>query len=168
MPKRVQLRPLTTAEAEQLEKTARSRTAAVCEVERARVLLALAQQQRPEDIAQMVGCAPATVYNILRRFHERGLASLADAPRSGRPFRYDETQRGQLVVTAKTHPEQLSQPFGHWTLDRLVAYAHQTLQIPISRSQLGEILEAEGLKWYQEKTYFSERPDPQFAEKRGP
>ena len=71
MPKRVQLRPLTTAEAEQLEKTARSRTAAVREVERSRVLLALAQQQRPEETAQKVGCAPATVYNILRRFSRR-------------------------------------------------------------------------------------------------
>jgi transposase len=58
--------------------------------------------------------------------------------------------------------------FGHWTLDRLVEYAHVQLAITISRSQLGAILHNEGLRWYQEKTYFTERPDPQFAEKRGP
>jgi hypothetical protein len=29
------------------------------------------------------------------------------------------------------------------------------------------VLEAEGLRWYQEQVYFRERPDPQFAEKRG-
>jgi hypothetical protein len=52
-------------------------------------------------------------------------------------------------------------------LDRLTEYVNQTLQIPISRSQLGEILDQEGLKWYQEKTYFTERPAPQFAEKGG-
>jgi transposase len=48
-----------------------------------------------------------------------------------------------------------------------VAYVNEELRIPISRSQLGAILHDEGLKWYQEKTYFTERPDPQFAEKRG-
>ena len=58
-------------------------------------------------------------------------------------------------------------PYSQWTLDRLVEYVHQHLALPISRSQLGAILEQEGLKWYQEKTYFTESPDPQFAEKRG-
>jgi len=48
-----------------------------------------------------------------------------------------------------------------------VEYVHQRLNLPVSRSQLGAILEHEGLKWYQEKTYFTESPDPQFAEKRG-
>jgi len=49
----------------------------------------------------------------------------------------------------------------------LVEYFNKQLDIPISRSQLGEILTQEGLKWYQEKTYFTESPDPQFVEKRG-
>jgi hypothetical protein len=52
-------------------------------------------------------------------------------------------------------------------LDRLVEYINQELQIGISRAQLGKVLEAEGLRWYQEATYFTERPDPQFVEKRG-
>jgi hypothetical protein len=71
-----------------------------------------------------------------------------------------------LLVTAQTHPHQLGVRFGHWTLDRLVVDAHEHLHMPISRSQLGEIVQAEGLRWYQEKTYFTERPDPQFVEKR--
>lgn len=70
-------------------------------------------------------------------------------------------------MTAKTKPEQLGQEFGHWTLDRLVEYVNTKLSIPISRSQLAEVLTQEGLKWYQEKTYFSASPDPQFVEKRG-
>ena len=75
---------------------------------------------------------------------------------------------GALVATARTHPQQLGLSFGHWTLDRLMHYAHEQLAIPISRSQLGVILQDEGLRWYQEKSYFTERPDPQFVEKRGP
>ena len=73
-----------------------------------------------------------------------------------------------MVVTAKTHPQQLGMGLGHWTLDTLIVYVNEHLDIPISRSQLAEVLKQEGLKWYQEKTYFSESPDPQFVEKRGP
>jgi transposase len=118
-------------------------------------------------IANALGRHRATVYNQIHQFNRRGLAFLEDEPRAGRPLTYGEAQRGQMIATAKTHPQQLGLAFGHWTLDRLTTYVNQQLQIAISRSQLGEILEQEGLKWYQEKTYFTERPDPQFAQKRG-
>jgi transposase len=103
----------------------------------------------------------------LHQFNARGLQFLDDVHRSGRPTTYDEQQRGQLVMTAKTKPEQLGLDFGHWTLDRLVGYVNTSLSIPISRSQLADVLRQEGLKWYQEKTYFSDSPDPPFVEKRG-
>jgi hypothetical protein len=48
-----------------------------------------------------------------------------------------------------------------------VDYVNRVLSILISRSQLADVLTQEGLKWYQEKTYFTESPDPQFVEKRG-
>jgi transposase len=71
------------------------------------------------------------------------------------------------VVTAKTKPERLGLAFGHWTLDRRVEYVNRVSGIPISRSQLADGLTEEGLKWYQEKTYFSQSPDPQFVKKGG-
>jgi len=40
--------------------------------------------------------------------------------------------------------------------------------IAIKRSRIGEILQAEGLRWRTEETWFGERLDPAFAEKRGP
>jgi transposase len=80
---------------------------------------------------------------------------------------YSEEERGRMVVTAKTRPSLWGLEYSHWTLDRLVEYVNQVLNVPISRSQLGEILRLEGLKWYQEQTYFTASPDPQFAEKRG-
>jgi len=167
MPKSVQLRPVTEAEKQTLERLSRSRTAEQRQVERARIILGLLAKQRPEAISQAIGCNVTTVYYQLHQFNARGLEFLEDAPRSGRPLHYDEQQRGQIVMTAKTKPEQLGQEFGHWTLDRLVEYVNTKLSIPISRSQLAEVLTQEGLKWYQEKTYFSASPDPQFVEKRG-
>lgn len=167
MPKSVALREVSESEKRELERLSRSRTAAQRHVERAQIILGWLVGQRPAVIAEQVGCNVSTVYYQLHQFNGRGMAFLEDAPRSGRPLHYDEQQRGQLVVTAKTKPESLGVPFGHWTLDRLVEYANTALNIPISRSQLADVLSQEGLKWYQEKTYFSESPDPQFVEKRG-
>jgi len=167
MGKRNELRPFTDEEQTYLEKLSGSRTAAHQHVERARILLGYASGEASAAIALRVGRRPETVWNVVKRFNQHGLASLQDIPRSGRPVTYGEEARGQMIVTAKTHPQQLALPYSHWTLDRLVEYVHYTFNIPVSRSQLGAILEQEGLKWYQEKTYFTQRPDPQFAQKRG-
>jgi transposase len=167
MPKYRPLRTVTEAERTALEKLARSRTAAVRQVERAQIILALANGERAVAIAQRLGVCESSVHYRRKRFNEAGLAGLDDLPRSGRPETYTEAERGQMVLTAKTKPEQLGLAFGHWTLDRLVEYVNQQLGIAVSRSQLGDILQQEGLKWYQEKTDFTDSPDPQLVEKRG-
>lgn len=167
MPKSVTLRAISEHEKRELERVSRSRTAAKRQVERAQIILGWLAGQHPTVTAQQVGCTVNTIYHQLHQFNNRGLAFLDDAPRSGRPLQYDEEQRGQLVMTAKTKPETLGLAFGHWTLDRLMEYVNTVLSIPISRRQLADVLTQEGLKWYQEKTYFSESPDPQFVEKRG-
>jgi transposase len=58
-------------------------------------------------------------------------------------------------------------PFARWTLDRLAAYLAERKGIPIKRSRIGELLQAEGLRWRTQETWFGERVDPAFAEKRG-
>lgn len=167
MPKRVELRPVTEEERTELERLSRSRKAEQRLVERARMIRLLAEGRKPTEVAAEVQRSVPMVYRWLHRFNEQGLAGLSDRRRTGRPQTYSEVERGRLIATARTHPQKLGLAFGHWTLDRLVAYVNEQLSLPISRSQLGEVLQAEGLKWYQEKTYFTESPDPQFAEKRG-
>jgi transposase len=136
-------------------------------VERARIVLLKADGQSSREVARQIGRTEEAVVRTVKRFNAAGLEGLADRARSGRPLEYTEVERGRLLATARTLPTALGLPYGYWTLDRLVEYAHTTLAIPISRAHLGRVLEAEGLKWYQEQTYFRERPDPQFAEKRG-
>lgn len=167
MATRIKLRAISESEKQELERLSRSRTAPQRQVERARIVLGWLAGEKADAIAECVGRSTATVYNQVNAFNWRGMDFLDDVPRSGRPHTYDERQRGEMVLAAKTPPQQLDLPFGHWTLDRLVEYVNKQLDIPISRSQLGEILTQEGLKWYQEKTYFTESPDPQFVEKRG-
>jgi len=72
-----------------------------------------------------------------------------------------------VVQTALTDPQTLGQPFASWTLDRLVAYLAEHQGLTMKRSRVDELLIAEGLRWRKEETWFGERVDPAFAEKRG-
>ena len=52
-------------------------------------------------------------------------------------------------------------------LDRLAAYLLEHKGIAMRRSRIDEILLREGLRWRRQETWFGERVDPEFAEKRG-
>jgi len=165
--RRRELRTLTGEETEKLRRMSRSQTVAHRLVRRATVILMAADGTAFDRIAESVKCSSDSVSRLVQRFNEAGLMGLEDKPRPGRQVIYAEHERGQMIAIARTHPEQLGQAFGRWTLTRLTEYINGALGIAISRAQLGRVLAAEGLRWYQEKTYFTERPDPQFAEKRG-
>jgi transposase len=75
---------------------------------------------------------------------------------------------GEVVAASLTKPGALGLPFGSWTLDRLQAYLNEERGIPIKRTRIDELLLAEGLRWRTQETWFGERVDPAFAEKRGP
>ncbi len=160
------LRALTLQERGAIEQLAHSRTAAKRLVERAQILLAAAEGQRPSTIATQVNVSRETVYNWIDRFNEQGLAGLDDRHRSGRPHTYTAKQRAEVIATALTDPKRLDLPFGCWTLDRLQAYLNEQKGIPIKRSRIDEILIDEGLCWRKQETWFGERVDPEFAEKR--
>ena len=166
MPKKLEFRPITEEERIALEQQKRSQTAEARLVERAKMVLMVHDGQRPVDVAAKLDRTAATVYSRLKRFDEEGLAALEDKPKSGRKPTYTETERGQGIALARTDPQKLGLPFGNWTLDRLVAYLRENDRIGMSRAQLARVLKAEGLRWYQEQVYFTERPDPQFVKKR--
>jgi len=167
MPKKLEIRPLTNEERTALEQLKRSQTAEARLVERAKMILMFHDGMKPVDIAAKLDRTAMTVYSRLKRFDREGLAGLKDEHKSGRKPTYTETERGQMMALARTDPEKHGLPFGHWTLDRMVAYLRENDQLGISRAQLARVLQAEGLRWYQEQVYFTERPDPQFVEKRG-
>ena len=167
MPKPKERRRLTAEEQAILEKLSRSGTVESRLVERAKMVLWSREGISGNQIAQRLGHKAETVYRQLDRFEAKGLSGLQDRAGRGRPPEYSETERGQIIAVARSHPQTLGCEFGYWSLDRLVEYVNLTLGIPIGRTQLYRVLRAEGLRWYQEKTYFTERPDPQFAEKRG-
>jgi transposase len=162
------LRSLTEPEAETIKRLAQSRTEPARLVERARIIWQAHQGARVPAIARALGLGEATVRRWLKRFNAAGLDGLKDAPRAGRPPVYRPDEVGAVVAASLTKPEELGLPFGSWTLDRLTAYLREEKGVAIGRSRIATLLQQEGLRWRQQETWFGERPDPAFAEKRGP
>jgi transposase len=162
------VRALSTAEQAQLERLATSRTAAVRDVERARLILYNSHGMPVAAIARLLQLDPDRVTCWIRRFNAAGLPGLQDRPRSGRPATYTTEQVSLIIATALSKPTELGLPFASWTLDRLVDYLHDHHRIGIQRSRLDEVLLREGLRWRADESWFGERVDPAFAQKRGP
>lgn len=164
---RLQVRELSEDERVALQKTARSRTGPVQQVERARIVLTSGDGKSVKTVAAELGVREAKVRKWVKRFNAGGIPALADAAREGRGNTYTAVEVSAMVAAALTVPTALSLPFGSWTLDRLVAYLHEVKGIGIQRSRLNDILRREGLRWRKHETWFGKRVDPEFAEKRG-
>ena len=165
--RRLRLRELTEEEQAAIERLAHSRTAPARQVERARILWQASQGEMAPAIAAALRLTAETVRDWIKRFNTQGLAGLADQPRAGRPPTCTPEQVARVIATALTEPKSLDLPFASWTLDRLAAYLNEHEGIAIKRSRIDEILLREGLRWRQHETWFGERVDPEFAEKRG-
>jgi transposase len=161
------LRELTAGEASAVENLARSRTAAARRVERARIVWHARQGETPPAIAEALGISAETVRRRIRRFNAEGLVALEDHTRSGRPATYSADAVAAVIAAALTSPRRLDLPFASWTLDRLATYLRDHRGIAMRRSRINEILLREGLRWRRQETWFGERVDPEFAEKRG-
>jgi transposase len=169
MGKRLRLRELSAEERRALERRARSRTAPARQVERAKVALAAASGEGIGAIAERYHLSLGTVCLWWwHRFAAQGLAGLQDNPRGGRPPTDTREQVGIVAQSALTDPQTLGLEYASWTLDRLVVYRADHHAITMRRSRMSELLIAEGLRWRKHETWFGERVDPDFAEKRGP
>ena len=117
---------------------------------RARIVLRAAEGRSHAAIAAELGCSVQTVLLWRQRFREAGLAGLADAPHPGRPRRYDEDFRQQLIATTLTQPEDAT----HWSTRRLAK------EVGASRTTVARIWKAERLKPHRVETFkFSRDPD---------
>lgn len=163
----LKLREFTTDEDADIKSLARSRTSSARSVERAKIILLAAQGNRVPAIATRLKISQATARTWISRFNVAGLAGLNDRERSGRPTTYSAKQVAAVIEASITNPQTLDLPFGSWTMDRLAAYLKERKKIAISRSRISELLVAEGLRWRSQETWFGERVDPEFAEKRG-
>ena len=130
--------PADPDEQRTLRRLAASRHAPADWILRARIVVRSWNGERASQIAAGLGCHPKTVRQWLHRFNAHGVDGLGDRPRSGRPRRLDQTERGRLVALVGQDPTgrlvrqadgtlaavDPQQP-GVWTLDALVQAAHE-------------------------------------------
>ncbi len=164
----LKVRPLTAEEADALKRFARSRTAPHRVVQRAQIIGASAHGEPVPAIARQVGLSAFRVRAWIHRFHRLGLAGLADAPRSGRPRQHDETARGTVIALARTKPRSLGCPFALWTLARLQHALQERHGLHVTPATIWKWLQAEGLVWKRQQSWFQVQGDAAFVEKRGP
>jgi transposase len=168
--------PADPTEERRIRRLANARHAPASWLQRACIITLSWDGAQVGQIAAQLGCHPRTVYRWLHRFNAGGLDDLGDLPRSGRPRRLGELERGRVIALAGSDPpgRLVRQPDGtlvaaqeqepaQWTLDALAAVA-QAEGIAVSRSQVRRILQAEGVRWRTVRSW-SRSGDPDFAPK---
>lgn len=160
-------REVDPEERAEIARLARSRAEEARLVERAKIVELALQGRFLVEIARELGVREGTVSKWARRFDLEGVEGLADKPRSGCPGVYTREEIAVVIATALRRPGDLGQAFACWTLDRLEVYLNEMEGIAIKRTRIAEVLAKEGLRWRQAETWYGERVDPDFAEKRG-
>lgn len=118
---------------------------------RALIVLLSAAGHSASHIAQTLGLAERTVHQCRSRWRQRGLASLTDAPRSGRPARVDGAYARLLEQTVQQDPRSLGYAFVRWTAPRLAEYLRQRTGIDISPRWVRGLLKVQGFVWRKAK-----------------
>jgi transposase len=142
-----------------LERRARSKTASQRDVTRARIILMAAQGQPNTAIAQAVGINEWQVGRWRKRYVDKGLDGLRDAPRSGRPLVYGHDDRLKIIKTICDEPPE---PASRWTMDAVAKSLAD--DVGISASQIYRICVSLDLKPWQVRSWMTSH-DPDFWEK---
>ena len=117
---------LTPAERQELERFVTRGPKSAREITRARILLLTEDGRRVTEIARTLGVSRGTIYNTYQRSQQQQgrpplVEVLQEAPRSGRPLKFDSRVEAKVTMLACSAP-----PTGRarWTLhllaDRLV------------------------------------------------
>jgi putative transposase len=93
------------------------------EVTRAHILAALDQGRPDLEICRVLGVSRMVVWRTRSAYLERGLAyALAEAPRSGAPTKYGDSQQAEIVALACSEPPPGRQ---RWTVALLTQAARE-------------------------------------------
>lgn len=103
------------------------------------------------DIAEDLGCSPATVDNVRKRYRQRGLEGLHRRPPPGRVSRATPAYRAALRKAVQTPPQTLGYGFSVWSANRLAKHLEKTTKITLSDDRVRAILAEEGFSFQRPK-----------------
>lgn len=139
----------------ELERLSRSRSGEARLVERARIVLACLGGKRNEEVARALDVQANTVGRWRRRFAERGIAGLRDAPRPGKPAKYGVELRDRLLAQLELPP-----PAGMASWDG----GSLAMALGVSDDAVWRILRKEGIQLQRHRSWCVST-DPEFAAK---
>jgi transposase len=116
----LRLRALNEEEERVISKLAHSRTASARLVQRAKIIALAKEGATIPQIMHQLHLSEHMVRKWWKRFEQRGLAGLEDAPRPGAPSRYTAENKARILEAARTRPCDLGVDLGYssWTFER--------------------------------------------------
>lgn len=121
MPNQRRAITLTKVQRRELERFVAQGKKSARAITRARILLLSDEGRKDKELTEILGVSRGTVHNVRTKYRQKGrtpiLELLADAPRSGRPLKFDSRVAATVTMVACSAPPTGR---GRWTL-RLIA-----------------------------------------------
>jgi transposase len=134
---------LTAKQCRQLERV-RESSVSMRTGRRAMCLLLSAQGEPTGEIARLTGLSRKAVANIKNRWNSRGMRSLEDARRSGRPPRINAEYRRELKRALTRGPLSYGYVQTVWSIARLRAHLEKTTGVRFSSDWLRRLVHQAG------------------------
>lgn len=109
-------------------------------------VLLVAQGMSCPQVARVLGDAPRTVINWVRRFEDRGLSGLQEGIREGRPSRLNSKQFERLGQTLRKSPREVGIEAGLWDGPTLSTYLRQEFDVVLKVRQCQRLFRQMGFR----------------------
>jgi transposase len=143
---------------------ATSRARQVRQWRRYRAIQWLAEDQSPQQVAAVLGCSLASVYNWAAAWQHQGVTGVREPKHAGRTRTLDAAALRLLEHWLAADPQTLGEQTTSWTVPLLHTRLTQG-GYPISQRTLRRALHRLGWGWKRPK-YVLGRLDPAYAEKK--
>jgi transposase len=133
---------------------------------RYQAVLLLAEGQAPAVVAHALRCSVASVYHWAARWRRYGLAGLAEGAHPGAARRLDTAGEAVLAELLEADPQAHGHQAAGWTVP-LLRTELAAAGYPMSARTVRRAVHRLGYRWKRPQ-YVLGRPDPAYAEKKGP
>ncbi len=140
----------------QLQTIARSAKAERRQVERARIILQWHEGKSFAETKNFLGVTEGAINKWRKRFVQKGIGGLVDAPRSGKPFVLTAVQKANVIRLATQKPPK---GYTSWSQRRIAKEAG------MSQSKVHQILSQAYLKPHKVEYWCGKSTDPEFESK---
>jgi transposase len=150
------LRPLTTDERHVLDQISRARAEPASHVERAKLLLAVADGASYTAAARTVGRrSNDAVADLVARFNREGLLAIAPHHGGGQPIQYGTAERERILAEFHRTPDRAQDGTATWSLTTLQEALRKAPDgLPhLSTFTIWWVLRDAGYTWQQSRTW---------------